>query len=266
MKTKEAIERVKSRFDKWALDEKDLAALQALGLVDTESEDEKIRKDIRLVVESFATRYFKENGKMPDWYDRIVAWLEKQKPEEYPKAVIENAISFLHERNDGMPIEEAREIVNAVVSVLNPKHWIREKPAEWSEEDKKTIDSTIFWLNNALGNAIDRSFPNKELSLKTTIDRLKSLRPQPKQDVSPSLSEKEIICLKRALDHLRKEHNRYSGEDFTNEIAVLEWLITHPVLAQQPHWKPSEEQMCELNWASKLSPVLESLYNDLKQL
>lgn len=37
-------------------------------------------------------------------------------------------------------------------------------------------------------------------------------------------------------------------------------------LRLHPHWKPSEEQMCELNWASKLSPVLESLYDDLKKL
>ena len=34
----------------------------------------------------------------------------------------------------------------------------------------------------------------------------------------------------------------------------------------RPSWKPSEEQMCELNWASKLSPVLESLYEQLKKL
>ena len=46
----------------------------------------------------------------------------------------------------------------------------------------------------------------------------------------PSLSEKEIVCLKRILDFLREEHNSYTGKDFTNEIAVLEWLITHPVL------------------------------------
>ena len=53
----------------------------------------------------------------------------------------------------------------------------------------------------------------------------------------PSLSEKEIVCLKRTLDFLREEHNSYTGKDFTNEIAVLEWLITHPVLIH-----PSELQ------------------------
>ena len=43
-----------------------------------ESEDESVIRDIRVVLESSATRFFKENGKMPVWYDRAVAWLEKQ--------------------------------------------------------------------------------------------------------------------------------------------------------------------------------------------
>ena len=43
-----------------------------------ESEDESIIRDIRVVLESSATRIFKENGQMPVWYDRAVAWLDKQ--------------------------------------------------------------------------------------------------------------------------------------------------------------------------------------------
>ena len=70
----------------------------------------------------------------------------------------------------------------------------------------------------------------------------------------PGLSEKEIVCLKRILDFLREEHNSYTGKDFTNEIAVLEWLITHPVLIhsselqpnqgeQNPAWSEEDEKM-----------------------
>lgn len=47
-----------------------------------ESEDESIIRDIRVVLESSATRIFKENGQMPVWYDRAVAWLEKQGEQE----------------------------------------------------------------------------------------------------------------------------------------------------------------------------------------
>ena len=72
---------------------------------------------------------------------------------------------------------------------------------------------------------------------------------------APSLSEKEIVCLKRTLDFVREEHNSYIGKDFTNEIAVLEWLITHPVLIysselqqnqgeQKPAWSEEDERIC----------------------
>ena len=51
MTREEAIERVRTRFDKWALDNEDLTALQALDLVDAESEDERIRKWIKKEIE-----------------------------------------------------------------------------------------------------------------------------------------------------------------------------------------------------------------------
>lgn len=91
---------------------------------------------------------------------------------------------------------------------------------------------------------------------------------------NPTLSDKEVICLKRTLDFLRKEHGRYGGEDFTNEIPVLEWMITHPTMVlstHYPHWKPSEEQMEALFNNAQLGGLetrasLSSLYNDLKKL
>lgn len=58
----------------------------------------------------------------------------------------------------------------------------------------------------------------------------------------PSLSEKEIVCLKRILDFLREEHNSYTGKDFTNEIAVLEWLITHSVLINSSELQPKQDE------------------------
>lgn len=130
------------------------------------------------------------------------------------------------------------------------------------------IEDTISYLNG--GMCFNNSM--EELKYRSNLAyRLKSLRPQSKQDVLPSLSEKEIICLKRALDYLRKEHNRYGGEDFTNEIAVLEWFITHPILVSDTHWKPSEEQMRALqvvvdeHWDVD-GDALYSLYTDLKEL
>ena len=89
MKTKEAIERVRSRFDKWALDEEDLEAMRALGLVTIESEDEKIRKDIIQFFKDAAnskTRVVRSNT-FAEW----ATYLEKLK--EHKHSLDFNAIS-----------------------------------------------------------------------------------------------------------------------------------------------------------------------------
>ena len=48
-----------------------------------ENEDERIKKDILVVLEKAATKFFKEEGKMPVWYDGAILWLEKQGKREY---------------------------------------------------------------------------------------------------------------------------------------------------------------------------------------
>ena len=80
MKTKEAIERVRARFDKWGLDEEDLRALRALGLVSIESEDERIRERIicRLKYDLENNRNKFTKREIPE----EIAWLEKQKAKE----------------------------------------------------------------------------------------------------------------------------------------------------------------------------------------
>ena len=154
-----------------------------------------------------------------------------------------------------------------------------QKPAEWSEEDEGMLDIIVKIFENNHADSVFGTGPNGSIlgdAVGTTriIRWLKSLRPQSNQQ---TLSEKELVCLKRILDFLRKEHNRYNGEDFTNEIAVLEWMVTHPTTVfSANHWKPTSEQMYLLNWltlglgdgpvAEKARKVMESLYEDLKKL
>lgn len=76
MTREEAIERVRTRFDKWALDNEDLTALQALDLVDAESEDERIRKWIKKEIED---KYVVEGIVNNKLADEAFGWLEKQK-------------------------------------------------------------------------------------------------------------------------------------------------------------------------------------------
>lgn len=78
MTREEAIKRIKARFDKWALDDKDIEAIQTLIPELRESEDEKMFREIK--------RYIKEQGNKPTGlpngtvtvYD-MIDWLENQK-------------------------------------------------------------------------------------------------------------------------------------------------------------------------------------------
>ena len=97
MNTKEAIERIKTRFDKWALDDGDIKAIQALIPELRESEDERIRK--LLVWQVYRNIEDETNDLAQSVYDGIkghdpdleesiedwkkcLAWLEKQKEEK----------------------------------------------------------------------------------------------------------------------------------------------------------------------------------------
>jgi len=83
MTTKEAIERVRSRFDKWALDNEDLTALQVLGLVTAESEDERIRKEM---IDYFSQ--YKDEGIRGVDITPWIAYLEKQKPADLSEMMV----------------------------------------------------------------------------------------------------------------------------------------------------------------------------------
>ena len=157
MNTKEAIERVQTRFNKWALDEEDLTALQALGLVTIESEDERIRKAlIHLINEQdgFLTAI---NGiSVKD----IIAYLEKQK-------LISDSLKAagIYVRQDGsierrtIPyLENQKEPRNyrKLYEDIVKSEWFKnayegkslggddeQKLTEWSDEDEKALKRAI---------------------------------------------------------------------------------------------------------------------------
>ena len=74
----EAIGRIKARFDKWALDDEDMKAIQTLIPELSESEDERIRKELKEAFEAYDIES-KWNG-IP--IRSIFAWLEKQKEQK----------------------------------------------------------------------------------------------------------------------------------------------------------------------------------------
>lgn len=96
-----------------------------------ESEDEKIRNEIIAHIKDQQYSFISAPDCRDEYeeeeynrYNSWIDWLEKHKERtEYPTEVIENAVSALHLRNNGMPEEEARDIVNSIVSIINPEHW-----------------------------------------------------------------------------------------------------------------------------------------------
>lgn len=269
MKTKEAIERVRSRFDKWALDEEDLEALRALGLVTIESEDERIRKELLEEIEFIIPHDDETDSEgliLPSYHariDRYRSYLEKQKeqkPAEWSEedtCILEDAVTAVDLL--GNDDEYSKTHPNLAKAFRVAKDWLKSLPErfnlqpkqEWSDEDKLLIDIAIYWLERRLEDdkVSDISTRSCPLSIRETIKRLKSLRPQFMRRITYQLDAP--LC-------------------YDNDL--------NPIYPPINHWKPSEEQMDVLNEVigdeemedtaacEKKAEILESLYKDLKKL
>ena len=165
---------------------------------------------------------------------------------------LESAMSMAKHNNDS-------DLYNALQSIFERVHDMYHgegpKPEEWSEEDERKIELITTYLTKYkhYQTPVGAEYIDK------CITWLKSLRPQSMQskeefghlvcDLVTDIVANEHLC------ESEKRPTRYFVEKYASKF-----------VSRQPHWKPSEEQMCELNWASKLSVTLESLYNDLKKL
>ena len=71
-----------------------------------------------------------------------------------------------------------------------------QKPA-WSEDDKRTVDAAIYWLERRLRieKAYNISTEDSPLSMRNTAERLKSLRPHWRP------SEEQMAALKWQVEH-----------------------------------------------------------------
>ena len=178
---------------------------------------------------------------------------------------------------------------------------VEQKPAEWSEEDEKMMNRVFdaydalrsYIEDNEISSEKDKNYQIKMLEGEVywLKNRLKSLRPQPKQESEP-------IEIKFA----GKIYKVYGTKELPGGVVgyIIEDepghydCIIHPdeVLGGgygiksngspyptkeanfgQPHWKPSEEQMEWLEQAVRLSAdkstihrIVLSLYDALRQL
>ena len=146
MNYKEAIERIKARFNKWALDDEDLDAIKTLvPELKEDEDDERIR--IGLI------NYFKERDSYRDddetfygmEYPDIISYLEKQKKQSTTSKDLDEEIHRFFE--DCIVVHEAKlygSISERVIPVDNYELTARHF-AKWSEKqkEKKAIEDVI---------------------------------------------------------------------------------------------------------------------------
>ena len=150
-----------------------------------------------------------------------------------------------------------------------PENDYANKPAEWSEGDESAITTAIRACRYMVDN-----FENSTKQYEDAIERLKSLRPQLKQE------DRYIEGYQNGFADAEKAYNNGVSYHIDNpnihklDPNVVIHSTTDGTDVYCPHWKPSEEQMFALNDAvfdhiascEKTANILESLYNDLQKL
>ena len=250
-----------------------------------ESEDDKIRKWIIAYLENRVM-----NTSITDEKDNCldaIKWLEKQGKiftkkdvdDAYLKGVCDTKQEIEKQGEEKMfipkfrigdivksksqPMLDSRMIINIDKDCYRTKDggcigfaWekdyelIKQKPAEWSEEDEKRLDNAITQLKVASNIIVDDKVYDSVAFIKSLKDRV-----QPKQEWSEEDEDNfvriDYACLKV-----------YGGDSYSSD-----WL--RKLLGIHKKWKPSDEQM-EALWnvykGGKEQAELATLYNDLKKL
>ena len=136
---------------------------------------------------------------------------------------------------------------------------MQENPA-WSEED---LDSITAAINNL--EYLKNNYVYHQMGLEPAITFLKSLKyrvlPQPQQEWSEE-DEKEVAVLEAYI-----RSNDWSARHVERALGIVDELVNKvKSLRPQSHWKPSDEQMAQLQKYCPDNRPLTSLYEQLKKL
>ena len=258
-----------------------------------ESEDEKIRKELIEFIRTLpCTIHVKEE---------YFAWLEKQKP-IIARFRVGDVITSLKNNNLKYLIKEVgiknelgtydyvvedvsdtsykgrthkmsiEKVDNWGVSIDWIKDYGTQPKQEWSKEDETGWTNTMIMIKECATNHYTKD------STDLVINWLKSLKerclPQPKQEWSKE--DDEYFLIQDAISGLQIAEDKLSEEGCTHLLESIKkselWLKS-----LKPRWKPSEEQMHELEKAiiyveschsnfKGSGAVLENLYEQLQKL
>lgn len=206
----------------------------------------------------FIGRYYKESG---SWEVSMYDDVDKSNEDNPPVIMWCDIPSENQRKPDGTWTEEDDAKVKAMCKEGNLKPseiaWLKElknrivkkeqKPVEWSEEDEKKI--------HFLSRLIELQVKNTEycfskgyfVSKQEAIEMLKSLRPQPKKELS---IEKAIKWLDDTFYFLDNSSGRgrdceITTHDFDSLEEMYDSFRKAVIVDSEPHWKPTEEQKPE---------------------
>ena len=191
-----------------------------------ESEDERIRKRIRLCLEECV------HSDIIRDYERseCIAYLKRQKeqkPDDDPLDVPKFTKGF----------DTGREV---------QRIFDEQKPAEWSEEDKKPFKNVLDGLKYAYEDLTNHKSYDSAKDVKDAyywmVSRFQNL--QPKQEWSEE-DEDFINMLILHFNYMIDKEIKEGGPSVETYKSYREKLKS---LKPRPHWKPSEKQMGALLW------------------
>ena len=199
-----------------------------------ESEDERILEWIIGIVNSCKELSFDDKVK-------LTKYLEKQK-EQKPAEWSERYIADVFEKVGLAKIvrEQGNDaLTNAVQSAMLELSKVGN--AEWSEEDEEMILDIVAQLKAAISLTYAHDEQGKAV-MEQRISWLKSLRPQPKQELSDKDKEMFDRCIANAKNHIPIPDKNGHLDEIEERVdeELVNWLKERFL---NVHWKPSEEQM-----------------------
>lgn len=178
-----------------------------------ESEDGRIINNIKKVIGWYRCM-FTEKSLMPEEYQEINAWLEKQgeqKPIEWSEKTkgLDELETYILSLVPDRPLDAVKVDSKNIRFLINKE----QRSAEWSEQDETKLNDVIRLIENS---------GHVESIRKHYVDWLKSLRPQ-KQQQEDEWSDEDKEFLELTLSNLAELKDRY-GEGYGKVGKCIDWL------------------------------------------
>lgn len=234
-----------------------------------ESEDEKIKKSLIRLVKAF----YDCNFPTPEGFERkdILAWIEKQSEQKsawseessaFKDKLLELFQKFRYIKESAPTNGDIIDYVDAHIQELIDT---MQKPTEWDGEEEKMLNEMYEFFDTHKIPSLKHNMDDYAKFIKSLKDKV-----QPKQEWSEK-DERIRQDIENLIHFALEDGSAVSPTANTTKEGAISWIQS---LRPQSTWKPSKEQMKELNIAKnsffelsyRTKGVLKSLYQDLEKL